>query len=105
MSRQLTPNFMFLTKFGPTDVMTGLSRAKNCEESAGDVRFSVAPQKPRKNAGKLANIPIFFFRRQKIEICKSSKTRVAEVSWRSERSSRGKRTFEVRFDRFDNSFG
>ena len=36
------------------------------------------------------------FRRKKIEICKSSETRVAEVSWRSERSSRGKRTFEVR---------
>ena len=34
--------------------------------------------------------------RQKIEICKSSETRVAEVSQRSERSSRGKRTFEVR---------
>ena len=38
----------------------------------------------------------FVFRRQKIEICKSSETRVAEVSRRSERSSRGKRTFEVR---------
>ena len=34
--------------------------------------------------------------RQKIEICKSSETRIAEVSWRSERSSKGKRTFEVR---------
>ena len=34
--------------------------------------------------------------RRKIEICKSSETRVAEVSWRSERSSRGKRTFAVR---------
>ena len=51
-SRNLTPNFIFLTKFGPTDVMTGLSRAKNCEESAGDIRFGVAPQKPRKNAEK-----------------------------------------------------
>ena len=35
-------------------------------------------------------------RRQKNEICKSSETRVAEVSRRSEPSSRGKRTFEVR---------
>ena len=40
-------------------------------------------------------LPIFFFRRRKIESCKSSETRVAEVSRRSERSSRGKRTFEV----------
>ena len=37
-----------------------------------------------------------FFRRRKIEICKSSETRVAEVSRRSEPSSRGKPTFEVR---------
>ena len=34
-------------------------------------------------------------RRQNIEICKSSETRVAEVSRRSERSSRGKQAFEV----------
>ena len=51
----------------------------------------------------------FFFRknnrRQKIKICKSSETHVAQISRRSERSSKGKRTFEVRFDRFDNSFG
>ena len=49
-SRNSTPNFIIFTKFGPTDVMTDLSRAKNCEESAGDIRFGVAPQKPRKNA-------------------------------------------------------
>ena len=54
-----------------------------------------------KNGKKSENV----FRREKIEICKSSETRVAEVSRRSEPSSRGKRTFEVRFDRFDNSFG
>ena len=34
--------------------------------------------------------------KKKTEICKLSETRVAEVSRRSERSSRGKRTFEVR---------
>ena len=39
--------------------------------------------------------PENLFRRRKIESCKSSETRVAEVSRRSERSSRGKRTFEV----------
>ena len=33
---------------------------------------------------------------RKIESCKSSETRFPEVSWRSERSSRGERTFEVR---------
>ena len=36
------------------------------------------------------------FRRRKIESCKSSETRFPEVSCRSEPSSRGERTFEVR---------
>ena len=44
-----------------------------------------------KNVSKKHN-----FQRQKIESCKSSKTRVAEVSRRSERCSRGKQTSEVR---------
>ena len=37
----------------------------------------------------------FFFRRQKIESCKSSETRFGEVSRRSEPCSRGKRTFKA----------
>ena len=41
-------------------------------------------------------IPKKFFRRRKIESCKSSETRFPEVSCRSEPSSRGERTFEVR---------
>ena len=60
-SRNLPANFIFLTKFGPTDVMTGLSRAKNCEESAGDIRFGVAPQKPRKNEAKTKQVEDFVF--------------------------------------------
>ena len=40
----------FLMKFGHTELIIGGSRTKNCVESAGDVRFGVAPQKPRKNA-------------------------------------------------------
>ena len=39
------------------------------------------------------------FRRGKIEIGKLSETHVAEVSLRSELSSRGERTFEVRSSR------
>ena len=75
--------------------------AKNLEELDFDVRKSLAPRKSTKNdeKPKKKKSEFFsgnFFRRQKIEICKSSETRVAEVSWRSERSSRGKRTFEVR---------
>ena len=50
-----------------------------------------------KNEKQIWNFfPNFFFRRRKIKICKSSETRVAEVSRRSEPSLRGKRTFEVR---------
>ena len=32
--------------FGRTELITSVSRAKNCEQSAGDVCFGVAPQKP-----------------------------------------------------------
>ena len=38
--------------FGRTDLIIGQSKAKFCEESAGDVRFCVAPQKPGKNVEK-----------------------------------------------------
>ena len=38
---------------GRIELQISLSRAKNCEEVAGDVRFCVAPQKPRKNQEKL----------------------------------------------------
>ena len=34
---------------GRTELQKSLSRAKNCEEVAGDVRFCVAPQKLHKN--------------------------------------------------------
>ncbi len=34
--------------FGRTEVIIGASKAKNCEESFGEVRFDVAPQKPSK---------------------------------------------------------
>ena len=40
------------TKFGRTDLIIGQSKAKNCEESAADVRIGVAPQKPSKNVEK-----------------------------------------------------
>ena len=43
-------------KFGRTRVIIGPSKAKNHEESAGDVHFGVAAQKPRKNAQKRAKI-------------------------------------------------
>ena len=42
----------FLMKFGRTKVMRGASKAKNCKESAGAVRFGVGPPKPRKNSEK-----------------------------------------------------
>ena len=49
-----------------------------------------------KNRKNPKNSPKNIFQRQKIESCKSSKARDAEVSWRSEPCSKGKRTFEVR---------
>ena len=53
--------------FGRTELILGVSEAKYCEESAGEVRFGVAPQKPAKNAEKsmfkTKTNPIFFFRR------------------------------------------
>ena len=53
-------------------------------------------RKLRKTEKKSEKKVQFFFRRQKIESCKSSEARVAEVSRRSEPCSRGKRTFKVR---------
>ena len=53
-------------------------------------------RKSQKTEKNLKNFPKKNFRRQKIESCKSSETRFPEVSRRSERSSRGERTFEVR---------
>ena len=43
---------VFSMKFGRTDFIIGQSKAKNCEESADDVRIGVAPQKPSKNMQK-----------------------------------------------------
>ena len=43
---------VFSIKFDRTDRILGVSRAKHCGESAGDVRFDVAPRKPDKNAEK-----------------------------------------------------
>ena len=84
-----------------TDLKNWPSKAKNLEELDFDVRKNLAPRKSTKNdenPKKKSDLffRIFFLRRKKIELCKSSETRVAEVSWRSERSSRGNRTFEVR---------
>ena len=38
--------------FGCTDLIIGVSRAKNCKEPSGDVRFYVATEKPCKNTEK-----------------------------------------------------
>ena len=43
---------VFSMKFDRTDLIIGQSKAKNCEESAGDVRIGVAPQKPSKKDEK-----------------------------------------------------
>ena len=89
--------------FGRTDLRISLSGAKFDEEADFDVRSAVGPPKPHQIDENLifrsensANF-FFCFRRRKIESCKSSETCVAEVSRRSEPSSRGKRTFEVPF--------
>ena len=45
---------------GRTELQISLSRAKNCEEVAGDVRFCVAPQKHHKNYEKRTIFRFFF---------------------------------------------
>ena len=90
----------FFVIFGRTDLRISPPGTKFDEEADFDVRSAVGTPKPHQIDENLTfrskNFAEHFFRRRKIEICKSSETRVAEVSWRSERSSRGKRTFEVR---------
>ena len=39
-------------RFGRTELKIGVSEAKNCEESAGDVRFGVGLPKLDKNSKK-----------------------------------------------------
>ena len=61
----------------------------------------VAPPKPhffeKKSTPKIFEkiLSNFFFRRRKMKSCKSSETRFAKVSRRSELCSRGKRPFKV----------
>ena len=88
------------TTVGCTDLRISLSRAKFHEEADLDVHSAVGPPKPHHIDENLTfrseNFVKKFFRRRTIESCKSSETRVAEVSRRSERCERCKRTFEVR---------
>ena len=86
--------------FGRTDLRKGVSEAKFNVEADFDVKKSLAPPKSAENHEKPKtksqnNFRKKKFRRQKMESCKSSETRFPEVSWRSERSSRGERTFVV----------
>ena len=93
----LTSIFMI---FGRTDLRISVSGAKFDAKSDFDVQKSLAPPKSFENDEK----PLKKLKKksgkkngcQKIESCKSSETRFPKVSRRSERSSRGKRTFEVR---------
>ena len=67
---------------GRTDLKIWPSKAKNLEELEFDVRKSLAPRKSIENYEKPKKKSEENFRRQKIEICKSSETRVAKVSQR-----------------------
>ena len=77
--------------FGRTDLRKGVSEAKFDVEADFDVKKSLAPPKAAENHEKpKKNRKHKFkknFRRQKIESCKSSEMRFAEVSRRSERST------------------
>ena len=70
--------------FGRTDLRISLSGAKFDEEADFDVRSTVGPPKPHQVDENLTfrseNLAEKLFRRRKIESCKSSATRVAEVS-------------------------
>ena len=86
--------------FGRTDFRNGVSEAKFDADADCDVQKCLAPPKSAENREKPQKNPKNFrkksFPHQKIESCKSSEMRFPEVSRRSERSSRGERTFEVR---------
>ena len=73
---------VFSMIFGRTNLIIGPYKAKKCEESAGDVRFDVAPRKPSKNMEKRVfgtekNLKKFW--RRKMKCRESPKTRFAEV--------------------------
>ena len=76
----------------PTDLKIWPPEAKYIEESDFDAQKSLAPPKSVENNEKPKKKSDFFlkknFRRQKIENCKSSETRFAKVSRRSEPCSR-----------------
>ena len=75
--------------FGRTELIISASKAKNYEESFGELRFCVAAQKPGKNHEKRLfetdqKMSTKKIRRRKIECWKSSETRFPGVSSRSE---------------------
>ena len=85
----------------PNRCRTRRGRGERIDEEADfDVRSAVSTPKPHQIDENLTfrskSFATIFFQHRKIAICKSSETRVAEVSRRSEPSSRGQRTFEVR---------
>ena len=82
-------------KFGRTEVLRGASRAKNRQESAGGVRFGLAPQKPDKNAQKRSKFRKQKIWHRKIKCWELSETRFLKVSRRSEVYSRGKQPCEI----------
>ena len=91
----MAPNVVQTWKYDDSD-----SESKSIEQLDFDVQKNLAPpksaenrEKPKKNPKKCSKKD---FRRQKIQSCKSSETRFAEVSRRSEPCSKDKRAFEVR---------
>ena len=89
-------SFRFVFVLGRTDLRIGASEAKFDLEDDFDVKNSLAPPKSAENHEKPKIFSKKIFRCQKNESCKSSETRFPEVSCRSEPSSRGELTFEVR---------
>ena len=87
---------VFSIKTDRTDLIIGQSKAKNCEETAGDVRIGIAPPKSSKNMEKREKFcDEKNFRRRKTKCWESPETDFRKVSWRSALISRGKRSFEI----------
>ena len=82
-----------------TDLKMCVPGAKFVKESDFDVKKRLNPRKsPKMMKNQFRNrkiLTIFFFRRRKIESCKSSETRFPKFWGQTEPSSRGKRPFEV----------
>ena len=98
--RRQSPDHVFLSIFGRTDLIIGGSKAKNCADVYFEVRLPLDPPNLAKTSQKRFPTPKNSPGKKKIgrklKCWGSSETRFGQVPGQSEPSSGGKRTFKVR---------